>query len=201
MGWIGAVRRTSTATASCSSSDPPGGRPDHAGHAGAGGLPHVVSRPWWRRAGGGAVHRRRVAATISNALVRDLYFRRGPAPRPSKRVILSKFALLAVALAAGDGAAEEPRTSAAGHGPFSLAASALFRRHGAGHLLARHHARAGGGGRHAVQPGVAVYMLSRGRCAGPAAPPGCWPTAWFVLSPSPPGCSGVPAVLLAAQRW
>ncbi len=93
-----------------------------------GGLPYVVSG---LVAAGGLAAALSTAdgllLTISNALVRDLYFRERPnKSSPEQRVILSKFALLAVALTAAFIAALKPAdilplVSAS----FSLAASAF----------------------------------------------------------------------------
>ncbi|MGE4376756.1 MAG: VC_2705 family sodium/solute symporter [Burkholderiaceae bacterium] len=94
-----------------------------------GGLPYVVSG---LVAAGGLAAALSTAdgllLTISNALVRDLYFHgdKGARASPEQRVILSKFALLAVALAAAMVASLKPAeilpmVSAS----FSLAASAF----------------------------------------------------------------------------
>ncbi|RZI98940.1 MAG: cation acetate symporter, partial [Haliea sp.] len=93
-----------------------------------GGLPYVVSG---LVAAGGLAAALSTAdgllLTISNALVRDVYFNEAVRPvRPQHRVILSKFALLAVAMVAAFVAALKP----AGILPlvsasFSLAASAF----------------------------------------------------------------------------
>ena len=93
-----------------------------------GGLPYVVSG---LVAAGGLAAALSTAdgllLTISNALVRDLYFRDKPRQAsPEQRVILTKFTLLAVALAAAFVAALKPSeilpmVSAS----FSLAASAF----------------------------------------------------------------------------
>ena len=95
-----------------------------------GGLPYVISG---LVAAGGLAAALSTAdgllLTISNALVRDLYFQDQSKPRPTsaeQRVILSKFALLAVALSAAFVAALKPSdilplVSAS----FSIAASAF----------------------------------------------------------------------------
>ena len=95
-----------------------------------GGLPYVVSG---LVAAGGLAAALSTAdgllLTISNALVRDLYYRGAPREAsPEQRVILTKFTLLSVALAAAFVAALKPAeilplVSAS----FSLAASALCR--------------------------------------------------------------------------
>jgi cation/acetate symporter len=93
-----------------------------------GGLPYVISG---LVAAGGLAAALSTAdgllLTISNALVRDLFWHEAkPQPRPEQRVILSKFALMAVALVAAVVASTKPAeilplVSAS----FSLAASAF----------------------------------------------------------------------------
>ena len=120
-----------------------------------GGLPYVISG---LVAAGGLAAALSTAdgllLTISNALVRDIYCHEiNPHVTPEQRVILSKFALLAVALVAAVVASLKPAeilplVSAS----FSLAASAFV-------------------------PAMVLGIFWRARPRAPARWPACWP-AW-----------------------
>ena len=166
-----------------------------------GGMPYVVSG---LVAAGGLAAALSTAdgllLTISNALVRDIAFARvRRREMPEQRVILTKFALLAVAMLAASAAAMRP----AGILPmvtasFSLAASALV----PGMLLGlfwRGVTRAGAvAGMLAGLAVVLYYMLAHfggflsllGFHTAPA--------LWFGIQPMSAGVFGVPAGLMAA---
>ena len=136
-------------------------------------------RAWWRQGGLAAALSTAdgLLLTISNALVRDLYFQDAQRKAsPEQRVILSKFALLAVALSAAFVAALKPSeilpmVSAS----FSLAASAFVPVMVLGHLLARHHPAGGGGGHVGQGLGITVYyMLSHVAALQRVAAAGSW---------------------------
>ena len=105
-----------------------------------GGMPYVVSG---LVAAGGLAAALSTAdgllLTISNAMVRDIYCHEiGHHVTPEQRVILSKFALLAVALvAAHGGLAQAGGHPAAGGGLVLAGGLGLRAGHGAGNLLAR----------------------------------------------------------------
>jgi hypothetical protein len=131
--------------------------------------------------------------TISNALVRDLYFRgTGAMPSPEQRVILTKFTLLAVALSAAFVAALKPSeilpmVSAS----FSLAASAFVPVMVLG-IFWRGTTRKGAVAGMLAGLGVAVYYLLSHVPAVRAALPG-WLLAdglWFGIQPISAGVFG-----------
>lgn len=166
-----------------------------------GGLPYVVSG---LVAAGGLAAALSTAdgllLTISNALVRDLYLhgRRGPAS-PEQRVILTKFALLAVALLAAFVAALKrseilPMVSAS----FSIAASAFVPAMVLG-IFWRGATRQGAVAGMLCGLGIAVYYLAAPTEAARSLLP-AWllPEApWFGIDPVSAGVFGVPAGLLA----
>ena len=167
-----------------------------------GGLPYVVSG---LVAAGGLAAALSTAdgllLTISNALVRDLYFQARPRSTSlEQRVILSKFALLAVAIAAAFVAALKPSdilplVTAS----FSLAASAFVPVMVLG-IFWRGTTRQGAVAGMLCGLGVTVYyMLSH--VAGVKALLPAWLLAdglWFAIQPISAGVFGVPAGLLAA---
>ncbi len=166
-----------------------------------GGLPYVVSG---LVAAGGLAAALSTAdgllLTISNALVRDVYFNEAVRPvRPQHRVILSKFALLAVAMVAAFVAALKPAeilplVSAS----FSLAGSAFVPVMVLG-IFWRGTTRSGAVAGMLAGLGVtAWYMLAN---AGPLrsllglAPGG---NLWFSIQPISAGVFGVPVGFLVA---
>ncbi|MBH2042445.1 MAG: VC_2705 family sodium/solute symporter [Comamonadaceae bacterium] len=166
-----------------------------------GGLPYVVSG---LVAAGGLAAALSTAdgllLTISNALVRDLYYRGAPRKAsPEQRVILTKFTLLAVALAAAFVAALKPAeilpiVSAS----FSLAASAFVPVMVLG-IFWRGTTRQGAVAGMLAGLGVAVYyMLSHVPVLRPWAG---WLLAdglWLGIQPISAGVFGVPAGLVVA---
>jgi cation/acetate symporter len=139
--------------------------------------------------------------TISNALVRDLYFRGTKRDAsPEQRVILTKFTLLTVALSAAFVAALKPSeiltmVSAS----FSLAASAFVPVMVMG-IFWRGTTRKGAVAGMLAGLGVAVYYLLSHVPAVRAALPG-WLLAdglWFGIQPISAGVFGVPAGFVAA---
>ena len=167
-----------------------------------GGLPYVISG---LVAAGGLAAALSTAdgllLTISNALVRDLYFQEKTRhTSPEQRVILTKFALLAVALAAAFVAALKPSdilplVSAS----FSLAASAFVPVMVLG-IFWRGTTRKGAVAGMLVGLAVALYyILSHVPALRTALPP--WMLArglWFGIQPISAGVFGVPAGFLAA---
>ena len=167
-----------------------------------GGLPYVVSG---LVAAGGLAAALSTAdgllLTISNALVRDLYFQAAPRQAsPEQRVILTKFTLLTVALSAAFVAALKPSeiltmVSAS----FSLAASAFVPAMVLG-IFWRGTTRQGAVAGMLFGLGVAVYyMLSHVGAVRGALPH--WLLAdglWFGIQPISAGVFGVPAGLVAA---
>ncbi|MFO1233218.1 MAG: VC_2705 family sodium/solute symporter [Paenacidovorax caeni] len=167
-----------------------------------GGLPYVISG---LVAAGGLAAALSTAdgllLTISNALVRDLYFQEKTRhTSPEQRVILTKFALLAVALAAAFVAALKPSdilplVSAS----FSLAASAFVPVMVLG-IFWRGTTRKGAVAGMLVGLAVALYyILSHVPALRSALPP--WMLArglWFGIQPISAGVFGVPAGFLAA---
>jgi len=167
-----------------------------------GGLPYVVSG---LVAAGGLAAALSTAdgllLTISNALVRDLYFRGTKRDAsPEQRVILTKFTLLTVALSAAFVAALKPSeiltmVSAS----FSLAASAFVPVMVMG-IFWRGTTRKGAVAGMLAGLGVAVYYLLSHVPAVRAALPG-WLLAdglWFGIQPISAGVFGVPAGFVAA---
>ena len=166
-----------------------------------GGLPYVVSG---LVAAGGLAAALSTAdgllLTISNALVRDLYFQSRPRnASPEQRVILTKFALLTVALLAAFVAALKPSdilpmVSAS----FSLAASAFVPVMVLG-IFWRGTTRQGAVAGMLCGLGVAVYYIASHMAALQGLPR--WLMAdglWFGIQPISAGVFGVPAGLLAA---
>lgn len=167
-----------------------------------GGLPYVVSG---LVAAGGLAAALSTAdgllLTISNALVRDLYFQGSDREAsPEQRVILTKFALLAVALSAAFVAALKPAeilpmVSAS----FSLAASAFVPVMVLG-IFWRGTTRQGAVAGMLLGLGVAVYyMLSHVGAVKALLP--AWLLAdglWFGIQPISAGVFGVPVGLLVA---
>ena len=168
-----------------------------------GGLPYVVSG---LVAAGGLAAALSTAdgllLTISNALVRDLYFQSKPRnASPEQRVILTKFTLLAVALAAAFVAALKPSdilplVTAS----FSLAASAFVPVMVLG-IFWRGTTRQGAVAGMLCGLGLAAYyMLSHVPGVRAALPH--WLLAdghlWFGIQPISAGVFGVPAGLLSA---
>ena len=166
-----------------------------------GGLPYVVSG---LVAAGGLAAALSTAdgllLTISNALVRDLYYRGAPREAsPEQRVILTKFTLLSVALAAAFAAALKPAeilplVSAS----FSLAASAFVPVMVLG-IFWRGTTRQGAMAGMLAGLGIAVYyMLSHVPVLRTWAG---WLLAdglWFGIQPISAGVFGVPAGLIVA---
>jgi cation/acetate symporter len=161
-----------------------------------GGLPYVVSG---LVAAGGLAAALSTAdgllLTISNALVRDLYSRDlGSAVTPQKRVILSKFALLGVALLAAVVASLKPAdilplVSAS----FSLAASALLPAMVLG-IFWRGATRRGAVGGMLAGFGVVVYyMVAKSADMRTALGLGGEPLLWFGIQPVAAGVFGVAA--------
>ena len=189
--WTGAVWR-----------DPAGCRPHHAGHAGTGvGCP-TWSRAWWRRGGLAAALSTAdgLLLTISNALVRDLYYRGSPREAsPEQRVILTKFTLLSVALAAAFVAALKPSeilplVSAS----FSLAASAFVPVMVLG-IFWRGTTRQGAVAGMLAGLGIAVYyMLSHVPAMRAWAGWLLADSLWFGIQPISAGVFGVPTGLVVA---
>jgi len=167
-----------------------------------GGLPYVVSG---LVAAGGLAAALSTAdgllLTISNALVRDLYFQAKPRnASPEQRVILTKFTLLAVALAAAFVAALKPSdilplVSAS----FSLAASAFVPVMVLG-IFWRGTTRQGAVAGMLCGLGLAAYyMLSHVPSLRATLPH--WLLAdglWFGIQPISAGVFGVPAGLVSA---
>jgi cation/acetate symporter len=160
-----------------------------------GGLPYVVSG---LVAAGGLAAALSTAdgllLTISNALVRDLYFQDSKRQvSPEQRVILTKFALLAVALSAAFVAALKPSeilpmVSAS----FSLAASAFVPVMVLG-IFWRGTTRQGAVAGMLAGLGVAVYYMLSHVAAMRALP--SWVLAeglWFGIQPVSAGVFGVP---------
>jgi cation/acetate symporter len=167
-----------------------------------GGLPYVVSG---LVAAGGLAAALSTAdgllLTISNALVRDLYFQGSDRQAsPEQRVILTKFALLAVALSAAFVAALKPAeilpmVSAS----FSLAASAFVPVMVLG-IFWRGTTRQGAVAGMLAGLGVAVYYMLSHVVALKALLP-AWLLAdglWFGIQPISAGVFGVPVGLLVA---
>ena len=166
-----------------------------------GGLPYVVSG---LVAAGGLAAALSTAdgllLTISNALVRDLYYRGAPREAsPEQRVILTKFTMLSVALAAAFVAALKPAeilplVSAS----FSLAASAFVPVMVLG-IFWRGTTRQGAVAGMLAGLGIAVYyMLSHVPVLRTWAG---WLLAdglWFGIQPISAGVFGVPAGLIVA---
>ena len=166
-----------------------------------GGLPYVVSG---LVAAGGLAAALSTAdgllLTISNALVRDVYFNEAVRPvRPQHRVILSKFALLAVAMVAAFVAALKPAeilplVSAS----FSLAASAFVPVMVLGIFWQGTTRRGAVAGMLAGLGVTAWYMLINAgplRLALGLAPGG---SLWFAIQPISAGVFGVPVGFLVA---
>ncbi len=159
-----------------------------------GGLPYVVAG---LVAAGGLAAALSTAdgllLTISNALVRDLYFQDRPRKTsPEQRVIVSKFVLMAVALLAALVAGQRPSDIlpmvAAS---FSLAASAFVPAMVLG-IFWRGVTRYGGAGRYAGRAGRGAVLHAvahrHGRSTG--CRPCCWPMACGgASSRCPPACS------------
>jgi cation/acetate symporter len=173
-----------------------------------GGLPYVVSG---LVAAGGLAAALSTAdgllLTISNALVRDLYFHgaKGARASPEQRVILSKFALLAVALAAAMVASLKPAeilpmVSAA----FSLAASAFVPAMVLG-LFWRGMTRQGAvAGMLAGFGLTAYYMLAQLPVlrAGGVLPRWLFADGlWWGIEPVAAGVFGVPVGFIVAVGW
>jgi len=167
-----------------------------------GGLPYVVSG---LVAAGGLAAALSTAdgllLTISNALVRDLYFQERPRPAsPEQRVILTKFTLLAVALAAAFVAALKPSdilplVTAS----FSLAGSAFVPAMVLG-IFWRGTTRQGAVAGMLCGLAVAVYYMLSHVPGLRAVLPG-WMLAnglWFGIQPISAGVFGVPAGLVSA---
>ncbi|RYF14569.1 MAG: cation acetate symporter [Comamonadaceae bacterium] len=159
-----------------------------------GGLPYVVSG---LVAAGGLAAALSTAdgllLTISNALVRDLYARDiGHAITPEQRVILSKFALLGVALLAAMVASLKPAdilplVSAS----FSLAASALLPAMVLGIFWPRT-TRAGAVSGMLAGFGITVYyMLANAPALRAALGSSPQPALWFGIQPMASGVFGV----------
>lgn len=167
-----------------------------------GGLPYVVSG---LVAAGGLAAALSTAdgllLTISNALVRDLYFQAKPRnASPEQRVILTKFTLLAVALAAAFVAALKPSdilplVSAS----FSLAASAFVPVMVLG-IFWRGTTRQGAVAGMLCGLGLAAYyMLSHVPSLRATLPHGLLADGlWFGIQPISAGVFGVPAGLVSA---
>jgi len=166
-----------------------------------GGMPYVVSG---LVAAGGLAAALSTAdgllLTISNALVRDLYFQsRQRNASPEQRVILTKFTLLVVALVAAFVAALKPSdilpmVSAS----FSLAASAFVPVMVLG-IFWRGTTRKGAVAGMLCGLGIAVYYMLSHAPALQAVPR--WLLAdglWFGIQPISAGVFGVPAGLLSA---
>ncbi len=173
-----------------------------------GGMPYVVSG---LVAAGGLAAALSTAdgllLTISNAVVRDMYLAQTKRRiMPEQRVILSKFALLAVAMLAASVAAMRP----AGILPmvtasFSLAASALV----PGMLLGLYWPRASRAGAiSGMLLGfglVSYYMLVHAHPVQMLLGMGSPPALWFGIQPVSAGVFGVPAglacVWLVSLLW
>ncbi|MDA8447595.1 VC_2705 family sodium/solute symporter [Paracidovorax valerianellae] len=167
-----------------------------------GGLPYVISG---LVAAGGLAAALSTAdgllLTISNALVRDLYFQEsGRKASPEQRVILSKFALLAVALFAAFVAALKrseilPMVSAS----FSLAASAFVPAMVLG-IFWRGATRQGAVAGMLSGLGVTVYyLLSHVEAVRAVVPAALLANGlWFGIQPISAGVFGVPVGLVAA---
>ena len=166
-----------------------------------GGMPYVVSG---LVAAGGLAAALSTAdgllLTISNALVRDMvYANTRRRAMPEQRVILTKFALLAVAMLAASVAALRP----AGILPmvtasFSLAAAALVPAMLLG-LFWRGATRQGAVAGMLVGLVVVIYYMlahSDGLLSGVGRSP--TPSLWFGIQPMSAGVFGVPAGLLVA---
>lgn len=173
-----------------------------------GGLPYVVSG---LVAAGGLAAALSTAdgllLTISNALVRDLYFHgdKGARASPEQRVILSKFALLAVALAAALVASFKPAeilpmVSAS----FSLAASAFVPALVLG-LFWRGMTRQGAVAGMLAGFGVtAYYMLTQIPALRAVGVLPRWLFAdglWWGIEPLAAGVFGVPVGFVVAVGW
>ncbi|ABM31975.1 VC_2705 family sodium/solute symporter [Paracidovorax citrulli] len=169
-----------------------------------GGLPYVISG---LVAAGGLAAALSTAdgllLTISNALVRDLYLHgsgRGRPVSPEHRVILTKFALLAVALCAAFVAALKrseilPMVSAS----FSIAASAFVPTMVLG-IFWRGATRQGAVAGMLCGLGTALYYLAAPSGVVRAVVPACLlpDGLWFGIDPVSAGVFGVPAGLAAA---
>ena len=166
-----------------------------------GGLPYVVSG---LVAAGGLAAALSTAdgllLTISNALVRDLYYRGSPREAsPEQRVILTKFTLLSVALAAAFVAALKPSeilplVSAS----FSLAASAFVPVMVLG-IFWRGTTRQGAVAGMLAGLGIAVYyMLSHVPAMRAWAGWLLADSLWFGIQPISAGVFGVPTGLVVA---
>ena len=171
-----------------------------------GGLPYVVSG---LVAAGGLAAALSTAdgllLTISNALVYDMPPRREGAPAVSEnRVILSKFALLAVAMAAAAVAALKPaEIISLVTASFSLAAATFFPALVTGLFWRRTTGRAVVAGMAAGVGVTVLYMLlaSPVMRAGWGLPPG---GLWWGIHPVSAGFFGVPAgfaVILLVSWW
>jgi cation/acetate symporter len=165
-----------------------------------GGLPYIVSG---LVAAGGLAAALSTAdgllLTIGNALAHDLYFR-GENTRFSamQRVMLSKFALLLVALSAAYAAAQKPAdilflVSAS----FSMAASAFVPVMVLGIFWART-TRAGAVAGMLTGLGVAIYYMLINSPAVRAALALTGNGLWFEIQPISAGVFGVPAGVVAA---
>lgn len=166
-----------------------------------GGLPYVISG---LVAAGGLAAALSTAdgllLTISNALVRDIFFDKLKPQRPEQRVIMSKFALMAVALVAAIVATSKPAeilplVSAS----FSLAASAFVPAMLLGIFWPRAH-RVGAISGMLAGLGVTVYYMmvnAPGVRAFLGLPPG--QDLWFGIQPLSAAVFGVPAGL--AVTW
>ena len=136
--------------------------------------------------------------TISNALVRDLYVRaRRRRASPEQRVILSKFALLVVALSAAFVASRRssdilPMVTAS----FSLAASAFVPAMVLG-IFWRGTTRRGAVAGMLAGLGITVYyMVSHVPALQPVLPEALHARLWWGIQPISSGVFGVPAGLL-----
>ena len=164
-----------------------------------GGMPYVVSG---LVAAGGLAAALSTAdgllLTISNALVRDLYFReRRRRASPEQRVILSKFALLVMALSAAFVASRRssdilPMVTAS----FSLAASAFVPAMVLG-IFWRGTTRRGAVAGMLAGLGVTLYyMVSHVPALQPVLPEALHARLWWGIQPISSGVFGVPAGLL-----
>jgi len=164
-----------------------------------GGMPYVVSG---LVAAGGLAAALSTAdgllLTISNALVRDLYFReRRRRASPEQRVILSKFALLVMALSAAFVASRRssdilPMVTAS----FSLAASAFVPAMVLG-IFWRGTTRRGAVAGMLAGLGVTLYyMVSHVPALQPVLPEALHARLWWGIQPISSGVFGVPAGLM-----
>jgi cation/acetate symporter len=132
--------------------------------------------------------------TISNALVRDIFWRDvKPELKPEQRVILSKFALMAVALVAAVVAASKPaEILSLVSASFSLAASAFVPAMLLGILWRGANRRGAAAGMLAGLGVTVFYMLANAQAfrAFWGLPPG--QQLWFGIQPLSAGVFGVP---------